>query len=61
MDEEIKEFKAMNLQQLADFYKISRTTMLRWIRKISDPENVLQKKGYIFSPKQVRFIRSHLD
>lgn len=61
MDEEIIEYKAMNLQQLADFYKISRTTMLRWIRKINDPENVLLKNGYIFSPKQVRFIRSHLD
>jgi DeoR/GlpR family transcriptional regulator of sugar metabolism len=58
--EKPEELKSMNMQELASLYNVSSQTMRKWIKKIPDPENILKKIGYIFTPKQIELIRSHL-
>lgn len=59
--EKNEEIKSMNLQELAEIYHVSSQTMRKWIAKIPDHEQILKQLGYIYTPKQIKFIRSHLD
>jgi transposase-like protein len=49
---------AKTVQQLADEYGISCTTMRRWLKKIE--QHTGPRIGYIYNPRQVKIIYERL-